>query len=64
MAKSMRRTPAILRGDGGLILFAFVFVVGLFFGMYHAFSGAADILTPEKNIAGKGRIFSELFHPR
>ncbi len=64
MAKSMRKTPAILRGDNGLILLAFVFVVGLFVGMYHAFAGAAEILTPAKNITGTGRTFSELFKPR
>ncbi len=63
MAKSMRKTPAILRSDAGLILVASLFVVGLFLGMYHAFAGVAEVLTPEKSMAGTGRTFSDVFRP-
>jgi len=37
--------------------------VGLFLGMYHAFAGVAEVLAPEKSMAGTGRTFSDVFRP-
>ena len=63
MTQSMRKTPAILRSEAGLILVAVVFVAGLFLGAYHAIAGVAEVLTPEKSMAGVGRTFSDVFRP-
>lgn len=63
MATSIRETPAILRGDAGLIFVGAVFVVGRILGTYHAIAYVAGVLTPERSMAGTVRTFLIVFRP-